>query len=57
MKETADLERLSSGKRITKVADDAVLAIATKLEATTKGLRQATKTPMTVHFIQTAEGG
>ena len=59
MKETADLERLSSGKRITKAADDAAgLAIATRLEATTKGLRQATRNANDgVSLIQTAEGG
>jgi flagellin len=57
--EAADLERLSSGKRITKAADDAAgLAIATRLEATTKGLRQATRNANDgVSLIQTAEGG
>ncbi|MBY0412659.1 MAG: flagellin FliC, partial [Bdellovibrionales bacterium] len=38
------LEKLSSGKRITKASDDAAgLAIVTNLEAQTKGLRQATR--------------
>ena len=57
--EAADLERLSSGKRITKASDDAAgLAIATRLEATTKGLRQATRNANDgVSLIQTAEGG
>ena len=58
-KEADDLERLSSGKRITKAADDAAgLAISTRLEATTKGLRQATRNANDgVSLIQTAEGG
>jgi flagellin len=55
----ADLERLSSGKRITKSADDAAgMAIATKLEAQTKGLRQATRNANDgISMVQTAEGG
>lgn len=55
----AELERLSSGSRITKAADDAAgLAIATNLEAQTKGLRQATRNANDgVSLIQTAEGG
>ena len=58
-READDLERLSSGKRITKAADDAAgLAISTRLEATTKGLRQATRNANDgVSLIQTAEGG
>jgi flagellin len=55
----ASLEKLSSGKRITKSADDAAgLAIATNLEAQTKGLRQATRNANDgVSLVQTAEGG
>ena len=54
-----ELEKLSSGKRITKAADDAAgLAIATNLEAQTKGLRQATRNANDgISLIQTAEGG
>ncbi len=53
------LEKLSSGKRITKAADDAAgLAIATSLEAQTKGLRQATRNANDgISLVQTAEGG
>lgn len=53
------LEKLSSGKRITKAADDAAgLAISTKLDAQTKGLRQATRNANDgVSLVQTAEGG
>ncbi len=56
---TADLEKLSSGKRITKAADDAAgLAISTNLEAQTKGLRQATRNANDgISLVQTAEGG
>ncbi len=64
LKETSNagnsqLEKLSSGKRITKASDDAAgLAIATNLEAQTKGLRQATRNANDgVSLIQTAEGG
>jgi flagellin len=55
----SSLEKLSSGKRITKSADDAAgLAIATNLEAQTKGLRQATRNANDgISFVQTAEGG
>jgi flagellin len=55
----AQLEKLSSGKRITKASDDAAgLAIATNLEAQTKGLRQATRNANDgISLIQTAEGG
>jgi flagellin len=55
----AELERLSSGKRITKAADDAAgLAISTNLEAQTKGLRQASRNANDgVSLVQTAEGG
>lgn len=53
------LEKLSSGKRITKASDDAAgLAIATNLEAQTKGLRQATRNANDgISLVQTAEGG
>lgn len=55
----SSLEKLSSGKRITKAADDAAgLAIATNLDAQTKGLRQATRNANDgVSMVQTAEGG
>jgi len=55
----AELEKLSSGKRITKASDDAAgLAIATNLEAQTKGLRQATRNANDgISLVQTAEGG
>ena len=58
--DTADhLEKLSSGKRITKASDDAAgLAIATNLKAQTDGLRQATRNANDgVSLVQTAEGG
>ncbi|NOT79435.1 MAG: flagellin FliC [Bacteriovoracaceae bacterium] len=53
------LEKLSSGKRITRASDDAAgLAIATNLEAQTKGLRQATRNANDgISLVQTAEGG
>ena len=53
------LEKLSSGKRITKASDDAAgLAIAKNLEAQTKGLRAATRNANDgISLIQTAEGG
>jgi len=55
----ATLEKLSSGKRITHSSDDAAgLAIATNLEAQTKGLRQATRNANDgISLVQTAEGG
>lgn len=58
-KADASLEKLSSGKRITKAADDAAgLAIATNLEAQTRGLRQATRNANDgISLVQTAEGG
>jgi flagellin len=58
--ETNELySQLSSGKRITKAADDAAgLAIATNLEAQTRGLRQATRNANDgISLVQTAEGG
>lgn len=59
IKAEADLSRLSSGKRITKSADDAAgLAIATNLDAQTRGLRQATRNANDgISLVQTAEGG
>lgn len=58
-KTDSSLERLSSGKRITKAADDAAgLSIATNLEAQTKGLRQATRNANDgISLVQTTEGG
>ncbi len=55
----ASLEKLSSGRRITKSADDAAgLAIATNLEAQTRGLRQASRNANDgISLVQTAEGG
>lgn len=57
--QTDELSKLSSGKRITKSADDAAgLAIATNLEAQTRGLRQATRNASDgISLVQTAEGG
>src|SRR5690606_8751096 len=53
------LEKLSSGKRITRASDDAAgLAIAKNLEATTKGLRQAARNANDgISLVQVAEGG
>ena len=55
----ASLNRLSSGKRITKAADDAAgLAVATNLTAQIKGLRQATQNASSgISLIQATEGG
>ena len=54
-----ELSKMSSGKRITKSADDAAgLAIATNLEAQTRGLRQATRNASDgISLVQTAAGG
>ena len=51
--------RMSSGQRITKAGDDAAgLAIATNLDATTRGLRMAQRNANDgISFVQTAEGG
>jgi len=53
-----ELDRLSSGKRIVKSADDAAgLAISTRLEAQIRSLRQATRNANDgIGLIQTAEG-
>ena len=58
-KNESSLQRLSSGKRINKASDDAAgLAISKKLEAQTRGLRQAIRnTNDGTALIQTAEGG
>ncbi len=58
-KSDSQLEKLSSGKRITKAADDAAgLAIATNLKAQTKGTIQAARNANDgVSLVQTAEGG
>lgn len=55
----AEFSKLSSGKRITKSADDAAgLAIAKKLEAETRGLRVASRNANDgISMIQVAEGG
>lgn len=53
------LERLSSGLRINRAADDAAgLAIATKFGAQVKGLNQAVRNANNaISLVQTAEGG
>lgn len=55
----AEFSKLSSGKRITKSADDAAgLAIAKKLDAETKGLRMAVRNANdAISMVQVAEGG
>lgn len=55
----AEFSKLSSGKRITKAADDAAgQAIATKMDAQTKGLRMATRNANDgISMVQVAEGG
>jgi flagellin len=55
----AEFSKLSSGKRITKSADDAAgLAISKKLEAETKGLRMASRNANdAISLVQVAEGG
>lgn len=52
------LERLSSGKRINRAADDAAgMAISEKMRAQVKGLRQASRNSLDgISLIQTAEG-
>jgi len=53
------MEKLSSGLRINRAGDDAAgLAIATNLEAQTRGIRQATRNANDgIALVQTAEGG
>jgi len=55
----AEFSKLSSGKRITKSADDAAgLAIAKKIEAETRGLRMASRNANdAISLVQVAEGG
>lgn len=55
----AEFSKLSSGKRITKSADDAAgMAIANKLGAETKGLRAAVRNANDgISMVQVAEGG
>lgn len=55
----AEFSKLSSGKRITKSADDAAgLAIAKKLEAENRGLKVATRNANDgISMVQVAEGG
>lgn len=55
----AEFSKLSSGKRITKAADDAAgLAIAKKLESETRSLRVATRNANEgISMVQVAEGG
>jgi flagellin len=55
----SEFEKLSSGKRITKSADDAAgLAIAKKLEAEIRGLRVAARNANdAISLVQVAEGG
>lgn len=55
----AEFAKLSSGKRITKSADDAAgLAIAKKMEAETRGLRVASRNANdAISMVQVAEGG
>lgn len=52
------LEKLSSGKRINRAADDAAgLAISQKMDAQIRGLRQASRNGLDgISLIQTAEG-
>lgn len=54
----AEFAKLSSGNRITKAADDAAgLAISTKVEAQTKGLRMASRNASdAISMVQVAEG-
>ena len=54
-----EFSKLSSGKRITKSADDAAgMAIAKKLDAETKGLKMASRNANdAISLVQVAEGG
>lgn len=58
-KTSESYEKLASGKRITKSADDAAgLAIATKMNAEVKGMQMAQRNANTgISMIQVAEGG
>jgi flagellin len=55
---TKNLEKLSSGERITRAADDASgLAVSEKMRAQIRGLNQASKNAANgISFIQTTEG-
>ena len=57
-KSTKVLERLSSGKRINRAADDAAgMAISEKMKAQVRGLRKASQNTLDgISLIQTAEG-
>jgi len=57
--QNVSLERLSSGERINKAADDAAgLAISENLKAQVRGMRQAKRNANdAISLIQTAEGG
>src|SRR5690554_1175603 len=57
-KSTKVLERLSSGKRINKAADDAAgMAISEKMKAQVRGLKKASQNTLDgISLIQTAEG-
>lgn len=59
LKEASVINKLSSGSRITKSADDAAgLAISEKLKAQVRGLKQAERNAGDgISLIQTAEGG
>jgi flagellin len=59
VQQEAEFSKLSSGKRITKSADDAAgLAIAKKIEAETRGLRVASRNANdAISMVQVAEGG
>lgn len=59
VQQEAEFSKLSSGKRITKSADDAAgLAIANKLNAETKGLKMAGRNANdAISLVQVAEGG
>lgn len=57
-KSTAVLERLSSGKKINRAADDAAgMAISEKMKAQVRGLKKASQNTLDgISLIQTAEG-
>lgn len=59
VEQEAEFSKLSSGKRITKSADDAAgLAISKKLEASTKGVKMAARNANNaISMVQVAEGG
>lgn len=59
LEQASEFAKLSSGKRITKSADDAAgLAISTSLKAQNRGLQQASRSAMDgISMVQVAEGG